>query len=691
LWQKPLTTTGDDASMPLQAPVVAPSWGIGGDMEDQEKAIAAQNPDDAAKGRTESSSQSSGRWHSMWWHYITTRLKMFSGLGGPARLFLMIVAAVFGAVILLWIVDKFVFYYLARSYIDEVADVLDLNPHLANALVLLTFVIAVFFAGYVWSFSRQRRLIGILGLSTLVIGHSLILWWGTRDITVDRRGNATKCYVLSRDGKVTYGEHPGIDPATGRECRPVKPEMVERLQKYASGQRPQAITTSNPIFFDPRSGEPIVWYYKSSDNAILIYDLMGFQPDTGEELLPITKEVAEQWKKQGEIRCVPKRVSDPDKYVFFDPLNGQARAWYWVGANGAYEFYDCVGFQPQTGDRLQVVTREVINDWTNKKINPTTPDRVPSRVQITKDTVFFDPVTGNPRLWYWRRDKGDYDFFDGPGFHPQNGQALQSFTKDSLAQYQQEIEEKERQLKAEQERIENEQKEKAEADAKKQLEQQQKKAADEQKRAEELQRATEAARRCDELAANPNDAHRVGEGVPYAALKPQAAEAVQFCDLAAKQNPNELRFQYQLGRALELAGDGSAHVTNRQKALEIHQALAKAGYAASFDNLASLYRWDRKDLATAVVLFRKGVELGDSDSMLSLADLIENGQVTPENPNETPLELYKRAAGLGNQNGVRAYQAELTNAQQVQQQQIQRLQQQQMMLQIMGNVLRNIH
>jgi hypothetical protein len=657
-------------------------------MEDQEKAINAQNSDEAAKGDTETSSQSSSQWHSIG-QYVRARLKAIPDLGGPARLFLMIVAVVFGAAILLWIVDKFVFYYLARSYIDEVADVLDLNPHLANALVLLTFVIAVFFARYIWSFSRQRRLIGILGLSTLVIGHSLILWWGTRDITVDRRGNATKCYVLSRDGKVTYGEHPGIDPATGRECRPVKPEMVERLQKYANGQRPQAITTSNPIFFDPRSGEPIVWYYKSSDNAILIYDLMGFQPDTGEELLPITKEIVEQWKTQG-TRCVPQRISDPDKYVFFDPLNGRPRAWYWVG-NGAYEFYDCVGFQPQTGDRLQVVTRDVINEWRNKKDNPTTPDRVPNRVQITKDTVFFDPVTGNPRLWYWRRDKGDYDFFDGPGFHPQNGQPLQSFTKESLLQYQQEIEEKARQLKAEQDRLETEQKAKAEADAQKLREQQQKTEADERKRAEESQRATDAARQCDELAANPNDAHRVGEGVPYAALKPQAADAVQACDLAAKQNPNELRFQYQLGRALELAGDGSAHVTNRLRALGIHQSLVKAGYPAAFDNLASLYRWDRKDLATAVVLFRKGVELGDSDSMLSLADMIESGQVMPESPSETPLDLYKRAAELGNQNGIRAYQAELANAQQAQQQKIQQLQQQQMMLQIMGNVLRNIH
>ena len=77
--------------------------------------------------------------------------------------------------------------------------------------------------------------------------------------------------------------------------------------------------------------------------------------------------------------------------------------------------------------------------------------------------------------------------------------------------------------------------------------------------------------------------------------------------------------------------------------------------------------------------------------MLMLADLVEKGRVIPQGPNETPIELYKRAADLGNENGVRAYQAELANAQQIQQQKIQQIQQQQMMLQFMGTVLRNIH
>jgi len=616
-----------------------------------------------------------------------------SGLVRSARFAIALVTAILVSVLLLWLIEKFSFYYLTRSYVDEVAQVLDLNPHLANVLVLATFVATIFFAKYFYSFSSTRRFVGVAGVAALLIGHSLVLWYGTKDKPFDRHGNAIKCYVLTRDGQVSYGEHAGVDPSTGRQCRSVTPEMLERLQKYAAGKRPQAIATPSPVFFDPRSGEPIVWYSKDKENVLEIFDLMGFHPATGEELLPVTREVAEKWNEQVEERGrhIPRLIADPEKYVFFDPLNGQARAWFWLGANNRYEFYDSPGFQPQTGDKLQLVTRDIVNEWKDTQKNPTKAVRAPNRVQIVSDTVFFDPVSGSQKLWYWRRGNGDFEFFDGPGFQPQNGELLQSFTKEAFIQYQKEVNEKTNQLKAEQERIEAEQKAKQEAEAAQRVAQQQRALIEQQKREEEARRLSEAAHRCDALAANPSDAHRIGDGVLYAALKVQSAEAVEACEIAVTQSPNELRFQYQLARALEQAGDNQAHTRNRQKALEIHQRLVKAGYAAAFDNLASLYRLDRKDLATAVALWRKGIDLGDSDSMLMLADLIEKERVMPQGPNETPIELYKRAADLGNENGARAYQAELAKARQIQQQQIQQLQQQQMMLQFMGTVLRNVH
>ncbi len=524
-------------------------------------------------------------------------------------------------------------------------------------------------------------------------GEALIII--TRDVldqwrTWKKQNAEQKCYVLTRDGKVTYGEHPGIDPATGRECRPVKPEIVERLQEYAAGKRAQPITDPNPTFFDERSGEPIVWYYRSKDNKIQIFNLMGFDSETGDELIPITKEVVEQWKIQSKKQ--PPRVPnlvDPDKYVFFDPLSGNPRGWYWQGSDGSYKFYDGPGFQAQTGDPLKIATRDVVTQWKDKQTNPMTPKKAPNSVQIGKDTVFFDPVTGRPLLWYWRRDEGEYEFFDGPGFDPQNGQPLQSFTREALSQYQSEIAEKDKELQSAQEAKSKADAAKKKEDAERQLNEQKKEELDKKLRAEAAQRRTEAAQRCDHLAANPNDAQRVGQGVSYVELRPLADQAVDACEAAIQQNPNELRFQYQLARALELAGDGAAHVRNRQRAMGIEQVLVAKGYAAAFDNLASMYR-DRNDLGTAVPLFRKGIDLGNSDSMVSLADLLDDQRVVPQSPDETALALYKRAADLGNQNGVRGYQALIAKAQETQQQQLQQLQNRRLMLQFLGGVLRNI-
>ena len=97
------------------------------------------------------------------------------------RLILTVVGGILAAIVALWIVDKVVFYYLARTYIEEIASVLDLNKHLENALVFATFVVAIVFASYLWTFSKRKRLIGIAGISSLLVLHSLVLWYGTRD------------------------------------------------------------------------------------------------------------------------------------------------------------------------------------------------------------------------------------------------------------------------------------------------------------------------------------------------------------------------------------------------------------------------------------------------------------------------------------------------------------------------------
>src|SRR5262249_26054089 len=88
-----------------------------------------------------------------------------------------------------------------------------------------------------------------------------------------------------------------------------------------------------------------------------LFDLMGFHPETGVELMPINKEIVELWKGQSRRRP-PKRI-DLDKFEPFDPLTGERRAWYLRTAEGSYEFLDSPGYHPRTGEPLTRLTKEL--------------------------------------------------------------------------------------------------------------------------------------------------------------------------------------------------------------------------------------------------------------------------------------------------------------------------------------------
>ena len=381
-----------------------------------------------------------------------------------------------GAGIVFFIVDKIFYFALSRSYVEQIAIVFNLNRHLADAIALAVFVLVVFFASKVFSFSARNRRIGYLGIVGLLIANSLALWQGTKNEFFEASGVATKCYVLTREG-VHYGERPGVDPSTGKLCRPVTVDMLERLEAYAHGKRPERVTIDDPVFFDLKTGEPVIWFAKTKSGEIHLFDLMGFDPETGEELNPISRDVVEEWKSQQRAIAerAPKQVN-PDQYVFFDPKTGQPRAWYWRRPDGEFEFYDNKGFQPRTGEPLAVVTREVVEQWrtqaskkcyivtretirfgTKPGIDPETGrecrvfsaellERLhqyengnrPKRV-TTQDPVFFDLRTGEPILWYVKDEKGRIELFDLMGFDPESGRELLPVTQEIASSWRQQM------------------------------------------------------------------------------------------------------------------------------------------------------------------------------------------------------------------------------------------------------------
>lgn len=51
----------------------------------------------------------------------------------------------------------------------------------------------------------------------------------------------------------------------------------------------------------------------------------------------------------------------------------------------------------------------------------TAPARVPTQVEYRENLAFFNPVSGDAAIWFYRRSDGGYDLFDAPGYHPTYG------------------------------------------------------------------------------------------------------------------------------------------------------------------------------------------------------------------------------------------------------------------------------
>ena len=164
--------------------------------------------------------------------------------------------------------------------------------------------------------------------------------------------------------------------------------------------------------------------------------------------------------------------------------------------------------------------------------------------------------------------------------------------------------------------------------------------------ADELQELQQAGLDCDRLGANPTDQSRKADGVTFDVLGMQADAAFDACANAVKQFPNELRYQYQLGRA--------AQFKDKKKAFELFTTLTNSKYAAAFDNLGGMYA-DKNDIGTAARLYQTGAKLGDANSMVSLAALIEKGYLTSPDASNMRLALLKKAAELGHAGAQRAF------------------------------------
>lgn len=85
-----------------------------------------------------------------------------------------------------------------------------------------------------------------------------------------------------------------------RVCLPKSAEEL-RAQREAEERKlrpPEQVDPDDIAFFSPLTGEPQVWYWRSTEGDFEFFDNSGFHPGSGDPLQPVTKDIVNAWRTQ---------------------------------------------------------------------------------------------------------------------------------------------------------------------------------------------------------------------------------------------------------------------------------------------------------------------------------------------------------------------------------------------------------
>jgi hypothetical protein len=145
----------------------------------------------------------------------------------------------------------------------------------------------------IWRFNARQFSLAFV-CWVFVYGHVPLLHalLGTDVCFNQRTGAPLKWYVQAPNGEITLFDSSGYDTA-GTQKLPVTPDICKAFTRQAANVAPRKISASvrDLQFFDPNTGRPRVWYYKTAKGTYDLFDAPGFSPGTSEPLLPVSKEV----------------------------------------------------------------------------------------------------------------------------------------------------------------------------------------------------------------------------------------------------------------------------------------------------------------------------------------------------------------------------------------------------------------
>lgn len=115
-----------------------------------------------------------------------------------------------------------------------------------------------------------------------------------------------------------------------------------------------------PAKFDAVTGEALIYCAARPDGTRFCLDRPGVDPLTQRPLEKMSSQLAEEdFRRDKDL--LPRRLTTPVADIaFFDSLTGKPRVWISKNDSGCYDLFNNPGVNPQTGDRLEPVTKAIV-------------------------------------------------------------------------------------------------------------------------------------------------------------------------------------------------------------------------------------------------------------------------------------------------------------------------------------------
>ncbi len=188
----------------------------------------------------------------------------------------------------------------AWTYFGHRLSYLHLNRYFTSAISLVFAICFTVAIKSTVSIHRRRRATGRIVLALTIFVWLVANGFAWRQINFTQKGQAAKWYAETPDG-IRMFDSPGVDPIWGISLKPLDQAALLRLNQDKNGV---PLMQVDPLainrFFDPRTGQPLMYYSQRANGCLVLFNQSGYDPTDGQALQPVTVEIIRQLYQQNQ-------------------------------------------------------------------------------------------------------------------------------------------------------------------------------------------------------------------------------------------------------------------------------------------------------------------------------------------------------------------------------------------------------